>query len=130
MMWMPFMSISQSLTPQIHYSKTDTLFCFTISQSKLIAKYLEEGKYNRLALKSTNHQNTKLKRLIGVQDSIISTQYQMLQVQDSILNNHQEQLLLAVAQSNQIKKELKKKKRQNILLTAGIVVVSILAIAK
>jgi len=127
---MPFMSISQSLTPQVQRNETDTLFCFTIEQSKLLAKLLEQGKYDRLGLKATTSQNTELKSLVSIKDTIINTQFQMLQVHDSILNNTQEQFLLAEQRSKQITKQLKKKKRQNILLTVGIVVVSILAIAK
>jgi len=124
------MSISQSLTPQVQRNETDTLFCFTIEQSKLLAKLLEQGKYDRLGLKATTSQNTELKSLVSIKDTIINTQFQMLQVHDSILNNTQEQFLLAEQRSKQITKQLKKKKRQNILLTVGIVVVSILAIAK
>lgn len=130
MMWMPFMSISQSLTPQVTKKNDSVFFCFTVEQSRLLAKLLEQGKYDRLELNAITSQNTELKSLLGIKDTIITKQFQMLQVHDSILNNTQEQFLLAEQRSKQITKQLKKKKRQNILLTVGIVVVSVLAIAK
>jgi len=130
MMWMPFMSISQSLVPLVQRNKADTLFCFNIEQSKLLATLLEQGKYDRLELNAITSQNTELKSLVSIKDTIITKQFQMLQVHDSILNKTQEQFLLADQRSKQITKQLKKKKRQNILLTVGIVVVSVLAITK
>jgi len=124
------MSISQSLTPQVTEKNDSELFCFTVEQSRLLVKLLEQGKYDRLELKATTSQNTELKSLVSIKDTIINKQFQMLQVHDSILKNTQEQFLLAEQKSKQITKQLKKKKRQNILLTVGIVVVSVLAIAK
>jgi len=124
------MSISQSLVPLVQRNKADTLFCFNIEQSKLLATLLEQGKYDRLELNAITSQNTELKSLVSIKDTIITKQFQMLQVHDSILNKTQEQFLLADQRSKQITKQLKKKKRQNILLTVGIVVVSVLAITK
>ena len=66
---MSFSAFSQSLTPKVQVQNKDTLFCFTIPQSKVIAKHLENGRYCDSVLTKTENEIDLLNQLQTVNDS-------------------------------------------------------------
>ena len=124
------MSFSQDLTPLIQEKNSDTLFCFTIEQSKFIASLLEEGKFNKSLLKSNYTLNAQLTHIIEVKDSIIDIKDIQIEKKDLIIQNEQKINSLTEENLEITEKQLKKKKTQNVFLTIGLAIVSIVAIVK
>ena len=124
------MSFSQDLTPLLKKQENDTLFCFTIEQSRLIAKIHEKGRYDKLLLVKTNQENHKLKQLAKTKDTIIKDQHILIAKKDTIIDNTSELLALSDQNLKATQKQLKKKKTKNVFLTVGLAIVSIVAIVK
>ena len=127
---MPYIGISQDLTPKIHYQNRDTLFCFTIDQSRAIAELLTAAKYNEAVVSSSDTLQEQLETVIAtkedmlvLQDSVIANQ-QLLLAQHKILTSKQKQQLQT------IEKTLKKQKNKTFLATIGLLILSVVAIIK
>lgn len=60
---MNFSVFSQRLTPKVQVQNKDTLFCFTIPQSKIIAKHLQNSTYCDSVLMQTESEAKLLDQL-------------------------------------------------------------------
>jgi hypothetical protein len=113
---MSFTGSSQSLTPKVQAQNKDTVFCFTIPQSKVIAKHLQNSRYCDSVLVQTENEVELLNQLQAVNDSSLL-----------IMKMKTENLHLEVQQTE---KKLKSERWQKRLFAVGFFVISIVAIVK
>lgn len=69
---MSYSIFSQDIKPIVQLIGKDTFFCFTIPQSKIIAKDLEKGRYCDSILSQTECELEALKEQIITNDTAIS----------------------------------------------------------
>ena len=127
---MSFSASSQNLTPKVQVQNKDTLFCFTIPQSKVIAKHLESSRYSDSVLVQTENEVELLNQLQAVKDSSlliikmkIENQQTMLANQDGVIGDMNLKL-------EQTEKKLKGERWQKRLFAAGFFVMTVLTILK
>ena len=127
---MSFSGFSQSLTPKVQVQNKDTLFCFTISQSKAIAKHLENSKYCDSVLTQTENEVELLNQLQVVNDSSIliltmktGNQQSIITNQDAVIGNLNNDL-------KQSEKKFRRERWQKRLFAAGTFIFAVLTIIK
>ncbi len=127
---MSCLASSQNLTPKVQIQNKEPLFCFTIPQSKIIAKHLEKGKYCDSVLMQTENEADLLNQIITVNDSSIAVlktktdnQQYMIINQDNIIQNLNTDL-------KQSEKKYRNERWQKRLFAAGTFLFAALAILK
>ncbi|HSH66836.1 MAG TPA: hypothetical protein VLB84_13820 [Bacteroidia bacterium] len=127
---MSFTASSQSLKPKVRLENKDTLFCFTIQQSKAIAKHLENSRYCDSVLVQTENQVELLNQLQAFNDSSLlimkmktENQLTMIQNQEAVVGD----LNLKLSQTE---KKFKNERWQKRLFAAGFFVMAIVAVIK
>lgn len=93
---------SQNLRPKVQQQGKDTLFCFTLSQSRDIARLLDQGRYCGTLLVRSEEQIALLRQLQALSDSALFIATTQTQNQRLIIDNQQSELLsinLKLAQS-------------------------------
>lgn len=125
---MSFTVSSQSLKPKVRLENKDTLFCFTIPQSKVIAKHLENSRYCDSVLAQTESRVELLNVLSAVKDSSLlvikvktDNQQIMLENQEDVIGNLNLKL-------EQTEKKFKSERWQKRLFAAGFFIIGIVAI--
>lgn len=117
-----------TLQPIVQQSGNDTLFCFTLSQAKYIARQIEEKRYCDTLTVQLNRQIELQSLFISAKDSIISSQSVMLHNAASIQTN-QEQQITTLQKNIQLQEQhILKNKRQKRILSVALVVIGIVAI--
>lgn len=106
----------------------DTSFCFTIEQSKIIAKHLTNSVYCDTLLSETEKQKQLLEQTISSKDNIIGKLENKVENQESIIANNEkiEQNLKEII--TQKDKQIRKLKVHRIILSGLVIFVAILAI--
>lgn len=84
---------SQNLSPKVQQQGKDTLFCFTLSQSRDIARLLDQGRYCASLLVRSDEQIALLGQLQALSDSALSIAKTQTQNQRLIIDNQQTELL-------------------------------------
>jgi len=127
---MSFSVSSQSLTPKIRIQNDDTLFCFTIPQSKILAKYLESNKYCDSVLMQSENEIEFLNHLQAVNDSSLLMFKMKTENQTTIISN---QDIVIENLNNNLKiteKKLRNQRWQKRLFIAGTLTFAVLTILK
>lgn len=127
---MSCIAISQDLAPKIQSIENEKHYCFTIAQSRSIAKLLELGKYNDSLVHSLSKQVARFELLTTKKDSVISFQSEQLENYAMIVGNNEKAMQLLETRLEHKDKKLKRGKLQKVLLGVGVVVLGILAISK
>lgn len=126
-----FSTFSQttSLKPKVRLIEKDTSFCFTLQQSRSVAKALQELQYQDSLVVAYELENKGLKRLISIKDnSIDKLQLQLVNFRQ-INSNHENQMRL-LEQTIQVQDQrLKRSKTQKALLSIGVGILAIFTIA-
>lgn len=124
-----FTTSSQSLAPQIRIQESDTVFCFTMEQSRSLAKHLVKSVYTDSLLNETNLELDHYYQLVFVKDSAINVtdlriknQEELIRISDCIIADQNIQLHLA----NII---TRRQKWQKWLFAVGMVLTGALAIS-
>ena len=78
---------SQGIKPKVQLIGKDTCFCFTIAQSKIIAKDLEKGRYNDSILTQMECEVEVLKEQKAVNDTAILGLQKKLENQNQVISN-------------------------------------------
>lgn len=84
------LSFSQRLTPQIQVTESDTLFCFSLLQSKLIAKLMASSVFCDSLTKHYQHYLSLQKTQITTKDSTITQLEQKIGNLNTINVHHSE----------------------------------------
>lgn len=125
-----FSASSQSLTPKVIVQNKDTLFCFTIPQSKVIAKHLENSKYCDSVLTKTENEVELLNQLQAVNDSSILVLKVKTDNQQYIINNQEGVITNLNVDMKQTEKKYRNERWQKRLFAAGTFIFAALAILK
>lgn len=127
---MSFSVSSQSLIPKVQVQNKDTLFCFTIPQSKVIAKHLENSKYCDSVLTQTENEVELLNQLQAVNDSSILVLTMKTGNQQHIINNQEGVIQNLNTDLKQSEKKYRNERWQKRLFAAGTFIFAALAILK
>jgi len=122
-------AFSQGLTPTVQVLDGDTVFCFTIPQSKEIAKKIEANQWCDSMIVAQGEMVELLNQSMEVQDSVTaSLQWKMKNLE--VINQNQTTNMDYLKESLKAKdKKLKKSKVHKVLLGIGLGLMTILAIA-
>ena len=127
---MSFSASSQNLTPKVQVQNKDTLFCFTIPQSKVIAKHLESSRYCDSVLVQTDNEVELLNQLQAVKDSSLLIMKMKTENQQTMLANQDGVIGDMNLKLEQTEKKLKGERWQKRLFAAGFFVMTVLTILK
>lgn len=127
---MSFLVSSQSLIPKVQLQNKDTLFCFTIPQSKVIAKHLESSKYCDSVLTKTENEIDLLNQLQTVNDSSILILKMKTDNQQYIINNQEGVIQNLNTDLKRSEKQYRNEHWQKRLFAAGTFLFAALAILK
>ena len=127
---MSFSAFSQSLTPKVQVQNKDTLFCFTIPQSKVIAKHLENGRYCDSVLTKTENEIDLLNQLQTVNDSSMLILKMKTENQQSIISNQDAVIGNLNNDLKQADRKFRRERWQKRLFVAGTFVFATLTIFK
>ncbi len=127
---MSFSVSSQSLIPKVQVQNKDTLFCFTIPQSKVIAKHLENSTYCDSVLIQTENEVELLNQLQAVNDSSILVLTMKTGNQQHIINNQEGVIQNLNTNLKQAEKKYRNERWQKRLFAAGTFIFAALAILK
>lgn len=112
---------SQNLTPKVQQQGKDTLFCFSISQSRSIAKVLEQGRYCDSLLLQTEQQIKQLSGLLCIGDSSLQASQNKIANQDIVLRNYKTELTIVNLNLQQTEKKYKSERWQKYLFMVATV---------
>ncbi len=127
---MSYTGISQDLEPKVLLVKNKKHFCFTIPQSKGIAKLLELGVYNDSLVSQLTTANWRLQLLTHTKDSVIGFQKMQLTNYTQILDNKEQRIDLMALAIKRKDRKIKRSKLHKILLTGSALVITTLLISK
>lgn len=115
------MASSQNLTPKVQQQGNDTLFCFTLSQSRNIAKTLEQGRYCDSLLLQTEQQSRQLSDLLFISDSSLQVSQNKITNQEVMLRNNKTELAMVNLNLQQTEKKYKSERWQKYLFMVATV---------
>jgi hypothetical protein len=121
---------SQSLIPKVIIQNKDTLFCFTIPQSKVIAKQLENSTYCDSVLTKTENEIELLNQLQVAKDSSILVLKMKMDNQQFIIGNQHGVIGNLNMDLKQSEKKYRNERWQKRLFAAGTFIFAALAILK
>lgn len=127
---MSFTASSQSLKPKVRLENKDTLFCFTIQQSKAIAKHLENSRYCDSVLIQTENQVELLNQLQVVNDSSLLIMKMKTENQQTMIDNQQAVIGDLNLKLNQTERKVKNERWQKRLFAIGFFAMTIVTIIK
>ena len=127
---MSFSVSSQSLTPKVQVQNKDTLFCFTIPQSKVIAKHLENSRYCDSVLTQTENEVELLNQLQAIKDSSLLIMKMKTENQQSIITNQDVQIGNLNIDLKQSEKKFRQERWQKRLFATGTFIFAVLTIIK
>lgn len=127
---MGFSGFSQSLIPKVQVQNKDTLFCFTIPQSKVIAKHLENSTYCDSVLIQTENEVNQLNQLQAVNDSSIMVLKMKTENQQYIIGNQDGIIQNLNTDLKRSEKKYRNERWQKRLFAAGTFLFAALAILK
>ncbi len=84
-MWMALSGSSQNLKPRIQLGSNDTFLCFSLAQSRLLAKELVKGRYCDSMTTANEAKIMQLCQLSQAKDSTIHFLREQVSVQDCAL---------------------------------------------
>lgn len=127
---MSFLASSQTLTPKVTIQNKDTLFCFTIPQSKVIAKHLQNSTYCDSILAQTENEVELLNQRQAVNDSSLLVLKMKTENQQSIMSNQEGEISNLNLKLGQTEKKFKSERWQKRLFAAGTFLFAALYILK
>lgn len=125
---MSYTSFSQGLTPTLHQLNEDTFFCFSISQSKEIARRIEAHIWCDSILDTHKELLLLFDQSMEVQDSLTDSLKQKISNMELITQNQQINLDLLTGKIQQQKRKLKRGKTHKILLGIGLGIMTVMVI--
>lgn len=121
-------AFSQGLKPTVRQIDEDTVFCFTIGQSKEIAKRIESGIYKDSIATRLEAENSRLHLITQKQDSTIQTLETKMANLDTINMNQETGIGLLNETIQTQKQKIKRGKWHKTLLGIGLGILTVLAI--
>ena len=129
-MFWSYTTFSQGLKPILSQIKSDTVFCFRLSQTKEIAKRIKKGMYCDSISGTLEKILAQEELLLQKKDSIISFLKIKTSNLEQVSTNQQIQIHRLERISKTQMKKLNRSKRKKNILVMGLGVVTLLWIAK
>jgi hypothetical protein len=121
---------SQSLTPKVITQNKDTLFCFTIPQSKVIARHLENSRYCDSVLTQTENEVELLNELQIFNDSSLLIMKMKTENQHTMIDNQDGVIGDLNLRQTQAEKKFKSERWQKRLFAFGFFAMTVVTILK
>lgn len=121
-------AFSQDLKPTVQQIDEDTVFCFTIGQSKEIAKRIESGIYKDSIATRLELENSRLHLIAQKQDSTIQTLETKVVNLDTISRNQEVNIGLLNNTIQAQQRKIKRGKWHKTLLSIGLGILTVIAI--
>ena len=119
---------SQKLTPIVQELNGDTLFCFTISQSKIIAGYIEEKMWCDSMMIEQDKWAELVNQTIETNDSLVDGLEQKIKNMQQLYENEQTSMDLLNKTITIQDRKIKRSKAHKVLLGVGLGVMTVLVI--
>lgn len=123
-------AFSQNLKPIVQVVNDDTLFCFSIPQSKELAKLVVKGVYNDSLAHALGSENRRLYALLEGKDQVIHNLDVKQDLTHQMAENHKENLRSIEGILEVRNKELKQKKRDKRWMAVGLVGLAIISVTR
>jgi hypothetical protein len=127
---MSFTGFSQVLTPKVEISEADTFFCFTLPQSRIIAKELLHAQYSDSIVMALEEKNCLQYELILKKDSIIASQSAMISNYSVLQKTYEGKLEALTKALAYEQKKARRYKRISWLTGIGMVALGVTAAVK
>ncbi|TGV03643.1 hypothetical protein [Flavivirga rizhaonensis] len=127
---MSYMCFSQNLKPIVQQIKTDKRFCFSIEQSRFIAKKLQINIYQDSIIDRLTIENKRWQSLLFKKDSIDISFTKKVHNLELINENKNEALNLLNESLKTKDKEIKRGKFHKLLLGSGLLIMTGILITK
>lgn len=127
---MSCLASSQNLIPKVQIQNKDTVFCFTIPQSKVIAKHLQNSRYCDSVLVQTENEVELLNQLQAVNDSSLLIMKMKTENQQTVILNQESVIGDLHLKVQHTEKKFKNERWQKRLFAVGFFVISVVAIVK
>ena len=121
-------AFSQGLKPTVQQINEDTVFCFTIGQSKEIAKRIESGTYKDSIATRLELENSRLHLVVQNKDSTIYSLESKVDNLDTINRNRQVNIGLLNTTIQSQERKIRRGKFHKTLLAVGLGIITIIAI--
>ncbi len=121
---------SQGLKPIVQQIDSDTVFCFTINQSKEIAKHIASGISKDSIVNRLELESSKLFLVTQKQDSTIHFLEVMQGNLNTINQNQKNHIGLLNNTINDQQRKIKRSRFHKILLGVGMGIMTVIAISK
>lgn len=118
---MTFTASSQILSPQVLLQGNDTLFCFSVIQSKIIAKELIGGRYCDSVNFELRKEITALSDINELQDSALLKLGRKIDNQQIIIYNQEAMIASANKRLFDSHREMKRQRWLKRLFAAGLI---------
>ena len=125
-----YCSFSQSLKPIVQKLNNDTLFCFSLSQSRELAKLLVSGAYNDSIAQSLSKENKRLYTVLDNKERQINNLNLKVTFTNQIVENQKENLRSLEGYLEQRDKKLKRVKRQKKWMLVGLAGLTIFSVTR
>ena len=121
-------AFSQGLKPTVQQINEDTVFCFTIVQSKEIAKRIESGIYQDSIATRLELENSRLHLITQKQDSTIQSLEAKMTNLDTINRNQEVNIELLNNTITVQQQKIRRGKWHKTLLGIGLGILTVIAI--
>lgn len=121
-------SFSQGLTPIVQELNDDTIFCFTISQSKVIAQRIEANEWCDSITIAQDELIMLFDQTIEVNDSVVGSLEQKMRHMEQISHNQEMSMVLLNKTINVQERKLKRSKTHKLLMGVGLGIMTVLVI--
>ncbi len=125
-----YCSFSQSLKPIVQKLNNDTLFCFSLSQSRELAKLLVSGVYADSIAQSLSKENKRLYTVLDNKERQINNLNLKVTFTNQIVENQKENLRSLEGYLEQRDKKLKRVKRQKKWMLVGLAGLTIFSVTR
>lgn len=116
------------MTPIVQELHNDTVFCFTISQSKVIAQRIEANEWCDSITIAQDELIMLFDQTIEVNDSVVGSLEQKMRHMEQISHNQEMSMVLLNKTINVQERKLKRSKTHKLLMGVGLGIMTVLVI--
>ncbi len=123
-------SFSQGLTPTVQQANNDTLFCFSVVQSKELARRLATSAYNDSLAMALTRENERLYTLVNNQTRQAKNLELKVRLTNIAMENQERTIQAMEDYLEQQDKVLHRSKREKRLMALGLAALAVLSVVQ
>ncbi len=123
-------SFSQGLTPTVQQATNDTLFCFSVVQSKELARRLATSAYNDSLAMALTRENERLYTLVNNQTRQAKNLELKVRLTNIAMENQERTIQAMEDYLEQQDKVLHRSKREKRLMALGLAALAVLSVVQ